>query len=217
MTGVQTCALPIFGFGLVRFSDMKLSTRKGNVIFLEDLLKESIDKIREVIEAKNPDLENKEEVAKKVGIGAMVFHYLKNNRERDIVFNWKEMLSFDGETGPYVQYSYARGKSILRKVEDSNEAPDYNKFYTTEGFELVKILEGFNNSIMYSIEKLEPCIVTRYVIDVAKAFNKFYNAHNISNIDDLSQKAAMLKLVKASCQVIKNGLRLLGIEVVEKM
>lgn len=205
------------GFGLVRFSDMKLSTRKGNVIFLEDLLKESIDKIREVIEAKNPNLENKEEVAKKVGIGAMVFHYLKNNRERDIVFDWKEMLSFDGETGPYVQYSYARGKSILRKVKDSNTEPDYNKFNTAEGFELVKILEGFNNAIIHSIEKLEPCIVTRYVIDVAKAFNKFYNAHNISNIDDLSEKAAMLKLVEASCQVIKNGLRLLGIEVVEKM
>lgn len=205
------------GFGLVRFSDMKLSTRKGNVIFLEDLLKESIDKIRSVIEIKNPDLENKEEVAKKVGVGAMIFHYLKNNRERDIVFDWKEMLSFEGETGPYVQYSYARGKSILRKVKNNNTAPDFNKFNTTEGFELVKILAGFNNAIVHSIEKLEPSTVTRYVIDVAKAFNKFYNAHNISNIDDVSEKNAMLMLVEASCQVIKNGLRLIGIEVVEKM
>ena len=205
------------GFGLVRFSDMKLSTRKGNVIFLEDLLEESIDKIRSVIETKNPTLENKEEVAKKVGVGAMIFHYLKNNRERDIVFDWKEMLSFEGETGPYVQYSYARGRSILRKVKNSKTEPDFNKFNTTEGFELVKILAGFNDAILYSIEKLEPCTVTRYVIDVAKAFNKFYNAHNISNIDDLSEKDAMLMLVKASCQVIKNGLRLLGIEVVEKM
>lgn len=205
------------GFGLVRFSDKKLSTRKGDVIFLEDLINESINKISEVIETKNPNLENKDEVAKKVGIGAMIFSYLKNNRERDIIFDWKEMLSFDGETGPYVQYSYARGKSILRKVETNNISPDFNKLNTEEGFELVKTLEGFNNAIMHSIEKLEPCIVTRYVIDVAKAFNKFYNAHNIINIQDTSEKAAMLKLVEASCQVIKNGLKLLGIDVVEKM
>jgi arginyl-tRNA synthetase len=205
------------GFGLVRFSDKKLSTRKGDVIFLDDLLKEAVDKTREIIETKNPNLENKDEVAKKVGIGAIVFTYLKNNREKGIVFDWKEMLSFDGETGPYVQYTYARGKSILRKVGNNNSEADFNKLDTAEGFELVKTLEGFNNAILHSIEKLEPCIVTRYVIDVAKAFNKFYNAHNISNIEDISEQAAMLKLVYATCQVIKNGLKLLGIEVVEKM
>lgn len=206
------------GFGLVRFADKKLSTRKGDVVFLEDLLNRSIERTLEIINEKNPDLENKEEVAKKIGIGAVIFTYLKNNRERDIVFDWNEMLSFEGETGPYVQYSYARGKSILRKAPaDISENVDYSKLSSKEEFELVKILHGFNKSILNAINKLEPFIVTRYVIDVAKAFNKFYNAHSIINAEDEAVKAARIQLVKASCQVIKNGLNLLGIDVVEKM
>jgi len=204
-------------FGLVRFADKKLSTRKGDVIFLEDLLNESIEKILEVIDEKNPDLENKEETAKKIGIGAVVFTYLKNNREKDIVFDWKEMLSFDGETGPYVQYSYARGKSILRKAGEINGEVDYSKLNSKEEFELVKSLEGFNKAILNSIDRLEPFIVTRYIIEVAKGFNKFYNAHSIMNAQDEETKKARLKLVEATCQVIKNGLKLIGLEVVEKM
>lgn len=205
------------GFGLVRFSDKKLSTRKGEVIFLEDLLKESVDKTMEVIKEKNNDLENKEEVAKKVGIGAVIFTYLKNNRERDIVFSWDEMLSFDGETGPYVQYSYARAKSILRKLGDVSGEVDYSKLSSKEEFELIKTLEGFNNSIIYAIDKLEPSIITRYVIDVAKGFNKFYNQYSIINAEDEETKKARLKLVQSTCVVIKNALDLLGIEVVEEM
>jgi arginyl-tRNA synthetase len=205
------------GFGLVRFSDKKLSTRRGDVIFLEDLLKESIEKTMEIINEKNPDLENKEEVAKKVGVGAMVFTYLKNGREKDIVFDWKEMLSFDGETGPYVQYSYARGKSILRKQETIEGEADYSKLSSKEEFELIKTLEGFNEAINHSIDKFEPSVVTRYAVDVAKAFNKFYNAHKISGIEDCGLKNARLKLVEATCQVIKNALYLIGLEVVEKM
>lgn len=204
-------------FGLVRFADKKLSTRKGDVIFLEDLLNESIDKTLQVINEKNPDLENKEEVAKKIGIGAVVFTYLKNNREKDIIFDWKEILSFDGETGPYVQYSYARGKSILRKAGAIDGNADYSKLNSKEEFELAKTLEGFNKAILHAIDKLEPYVVTRYVISVAKDFNKFYNAHNIMNTEDEATKMARLKLVEATCQVIKNGLGLLGIEVVEKM
>jgi len=205
------------GFGLVRFADKKLSTRKGNVIFLEDLLNESIEKTMEIINEKNPELENKEEVSKKVGVGAMIFTYLKNSREKDIVFDWKDMLSFDGETGPYVQYSYARGKSILRKVGEINGDIDFSKLNSKEEFELIKTLEGFNNAINYSIDKFEPSIVTRYVVDVAKAFNKFYNAHKISNVEDISLKNARIKMVEATCQVIKNALYLIGLEVVEKM
>ncbi|OBR91187.1 arginine--tRNA ligase [Clostridium ragsdalei P11] len=206
------------GFGLVRFADKKLSTRKGDVIFLEDLLNRSIKRTLEIINEKNPELENKEEVAKKIGIGAVIFTYLKNNRERDIVFDWNEMLSFEGETGPYVQYSYARGKSILRKAPaDISENVDYSKLGSKEEFELVKILHGFNKAVLNAINKLEPFIVTRYVIDAAKAFNKFYNAHSIINAEDEGVKAARIQLVKASCQVIKNGLNLLGIDVVEKM
>jgi len=215
-------------FGTVRFADKKLSTRKGDVIFLDELLNEAVAKTLEVINEKNPDLENKEEVAKKVGIGAIVFTYLKNHRERDIVFNWEEMLSFEGETGPYVQYTYARAKSILRKVEENsnnlgtdeirtNVELDYNKLNSKEEFELVKQLEGFQNSIIYAINNLEPSMVTRYVIEVAKAFNKFYNQHNIANLEDESNKKAKIKMVEATCQVIKNALGLLGIEVVDRM
>lgn len=205
------------GFGLVRFTDRKLSTRRGEVIFLEDLLKESIDKTLEVINEKNSELENKEETAKKIGIGAVIFTYLKNNRERDIVFSWDEMLSFDGETGPYVQYSYARGKSILRKAGEVQGEVDYSKLNTKEEFELVKTLEGFNKAILQSIDKLEPSIVTRYAIEVAKAFNKFYNHNSILNAEDEEIKKARIKLVESTCQVIKNALNLLGIEAVEKM
>ncbi|RXM75251.1 arginine--tRNA ligase [Clostridium tetani] len=205
------------GFGLVRFTDRKLSTRKGEVIFLEDLLKESVDKTLEIINEKNSELEDKEEVAKKIGIGAVIFTYLKNNRERDIVFSWDEMLSFDGETGPYVQYSYARGKSILRKAGEIQGDIDYSKLSSKEEFELIKTLEGFNKSILQAIEKLEPSIVTRYVIEVAKAFNKFYNHNSILNAENEEIKKARIKLVESTCQVIKNALNLLGIEVVEKM
>ena len=204
-------------FGLVKFADKKLSTRKGDVVLLEDLLNEAVSKTLEVINEKNPELENKEEVAKKIGIGAMIFTYLKNSRERDIVFDWKEMLSFDGETGPYVQYSYARAKSILRKVGECKVEPDFSKLTSKEEFELAKTLESFQKSILLAIEKLEPSIVTRYVIEVAKDFNKFYNNHTVSNLEDESLKSARLQLVKATCQVIKNGLALIGLDVVEKM
>jgi arginyl-tRNA synthetase len=205
------------GFGLVKFADKKLSTRKGDVIFLEDLLNEAISKTLEVINEKNPELENKEEVAKKVGIGAVVFTYLKNSRERDLVFDWKEMLSFEGETGPYVQYTYARGKSILRKAESVSKTINYSKLNSKEEFELIKLLEGFQKSIMLSIERLEPSVITRHIIEVAKAFNKFYNSYSILNGEDEDLKASRLYMVEATCQVIKNGLSLLGIDVVEKM
>jgi arginyl-tRNA synthetase len=210
-------------FGTVRFADKKLSTRKGDVIFLDELLNEAVAKTLEIINEKNPDLESKEEVAKKVGIGAIIFTYLKNHRERDIVFNWEEMLSFDGETGPYVQYTYARAKSILRKVKENSKVDEtnvkiaYNTLNSKEEFELVKQLEGFQSSIIYAIDKLEPSVVTRFVIDVAKSFNKFYNQHNIANLEDESAKLAKVKMVEATCIVIKNALGLIGIEVVDRM
>ncbi|AYF53367.1 arginine--tRNA ligase [Clostridium botulinum C] len=204
-------------FGLVRFADKKLSTRKGQVIFLEDLLNESVSKTLEVINEKNPELKNKEEVAKKVGIGAIIFTYLKNKREKDIVFNWNEMLNFEGETGPYVQYTYARGKSILRRAGEVQGEVNFAALNSQEEFNLVKVLGNLKEEVLVAIDKLEPSIVTRYIIDVAKAFNKFYNAHNIMATEDMAVKNARLKLVEATCQVIKNGLDLLGIEVVEEM
>lgn len=206
------------GFGLVKFADGGMSTRKGKVILLDDLLNEAIAKTLETINEKNPELENKEEIAKKIGVGAVIFTYLKNSREKDIIFDWKEILSFEGETGPYVQYSYARGNSILERAGDVDLTNiDYSKLNSKEEFELIKSLESFNKNVHSAIEKLEPSVVTRYVIEVAKLFNKFYNAHSVLNLEDEELKKARLALVKASLQVIKNGLGLLGIEVVEKM
>lgn len=203
-------------FGLVKFADRKLSTRKGEVIFLDDLLKESVNKTLEIINEKNPNLENKEEVAEKVGIGAMVFTYLKNSRDKDIVFDWNDMLSFDGETGPYVQYTYARAKSILRKFGTVEEEVNYSLLNSKEEFELIKTLDGLNDAILNGIERNEPSVVTRYVIDVAKAFNKVYNALPIGTAEE-EVKKARLKLVEATSIVIKKALYLIGLETVEEM
>lgn len=204
-------------FGLVKFADRKLSTRKGNVVLLEELLKEAVAKTLETINVKNSELKEKEMVAKEIGIGAVLFTYLKNSREKDIVFDWDEMLSFEGETGPYVQYSYARAKSILRKAEGINGDADFSKLTSKEEFELTKVLEGFNKAILLAIDRLEPSVVTRYTIEVAKAFNKFYNAHSVLNLEDTGLKVARLKLIEATAQVIKNSLNLIGINVVEEM
>ena len=203
-------------FGLVKFADRKLSTRKGEVIFLDDLLKESVNKTLEIINEKNPNLENKEEVAEKVGIGAMVFTYLKNSRDKDIVFDWNDMLSFEGETGPYVQYTYARAKSILRKFGTVEGEVNYSLLTSKEEFELIKTLDGLNDAILNGIERNEPSVVTRYVIDVAKAFNKVYNALPIGTAEE-DVKKARLKLVEATSIVIKKALYLIGLDTVEEM
>lgn len=205
------------GFGLVKFADKKLSTRNGSVILLDDLLREAVTKTKEIINEKNPNLNNKDEAAKKIGVGAVKFMYLKNSRDKDIVFDWKEILSFDGETGPYVQYSYARGNSILNKGNKYTETPSYSKLCSKEEFELVKLIAGFNDVIVLALDKLEPSTLTRYIVEVSKAFNKFYNAHSVLNLEDEKLKAARLNLVKATLQVIKNGLDLLGIDIVEEM
>ena len=204
------------GFGLVKLADRKLSTRDGSIVLLDDLLREAVEKTMEAIKDKE-EIKNKEEVAKKIGVGAVIFTYLKNSREKDIVFDWKEILSFEGETGPYVQYAYARGNSILERAGEFSGSIDYSKLSSKEEFELVKSLGNFNNVITLALDKLEPSILTRYVIEVAKGFNKFYNAHSVLNLEDEELKRARLNLVKASLQVIKNGLELLGIGVVEKM
>lgn len=205
------------GFGLVKFSEGKFSTRSGNAIYLEELLNEAVVKALEVINEKNPNLENKEDVAKKIGIGSIIFTYLKNNKEKDIIFDWKEMLNFEGETGPYVQYTYARGRSILRKAGSASGKVDFSMLTSSEEFELAKNISRFQDAILLAIDKLEPSIITRHVIEIAKAFNKFYNAHGILSAEEEGLKNARLRLVEATCQVIKNGLALIGLEVVEKM
>lgn len=203
------------GFGLVKFPGKMMSSRKGDVVLLDDLLKEAVVTAEKIIHDKNPNLADKENVARKVGIGAIIFTYLKNSREKDIIFNWDEILSFDGETGPYVQYTYARAKSILRKNEKPEQA-DLTLLSTQEEFELSKTLEGFGNAVKVAMEKYEPSVITRYVLQVAKDFNKFYNNCQI-NSAEAELKKARLQLVEATTIVIRNALELLGIETVEEM
>lgn len=203
------------GFGLVKFQGMKFSTREGKVYYLTDLLKESIQRARDIIEEKNPELLNKEEVARKIGIGGVKFIYLKNSREKEIMFDLDEVLNFDGETAPYVQYTYARGRSILRKNPSTGQGA-LHSLREKEEFELAKTLENYNAVKKEALIKYEPSVFTRYILDVAKSFNKFYNNINIANSEE-DLRNARLKLVSATCQVISNGLGLLGIDIVERM
>lgn len=206
------------GFGLVKFPDKKLSTRHGDVVFLEDVLNESIQKTLDIITNNNPDMENKEEVATKIGIGAILYTFLKNSREKDIVFSWDSMLDFEGESAPYVQYSYARGRSILRRCEIDYSEADFSLATSDEEYELVKQINMFGSAISDAAAKNEPFYINRYVTNLARCFNKFYNNYPIlkSDVDDETKKAR-LALVDATTQVIKSALLLLGIETVESM
>lgn len=206
------------GFGLVKFPDKKLSTRHGDVVFLEDVLKESVNKTMEIISANSPDMENKEEVAEKIGIGAVLYTFLKNSREKDIVFSWDSMLDFEGESAPYVQYSYARGRSILRRSGMDFANADFSCITSDEEYALVSRLNEFSTAVQDAAEKYEPFYVNRYVTNLARQFNKFYNSCPILKEDVPEDvKKARLALVNATCTVIKSALKLLGIETVESM
>lgn len=206
------------GFGLVKFPDKKLSTREGDVVFLEDVLNESIAKTLEIIKTNTPDMENAEEAAKTIGIGAILYAFLKNNREKDIIFSWDTMLDFEGESGPYVQYGYARGKSILRRADVDFSDADLSLLTNKEEFELIKALGSFGLAVESAANKNEPFYVNRYVTNLTKAFNKFYNANPILKSDVPEDvKKARLALVSATTTVIKTALGLLGIKTVEKM
>ncbi|PKK40404.1 Arginyl-tRNA synthetase [Clostridiaceae bacterium JG1575] len=203
------------GFGLVKFQGMKFSTRQGNVFYLTDLLDQAIARAREIIEEKNPELPNKDEVARKIGIGGVKFIYLKNSREKEILFDLNEVLSFDGETAPYIQYTYARARSVLRRFPLAHPE-EMNGLQEKEEFELTKELDRFNEAKQEALARYEPSVFTRYILDVAKAFNKFYNNINIGNTEE-PLRSARLNLLLATCQVLANGLNLLGIDVVEQM
>lgn len=204
------------GHGLVKFADKKLSTRKGDVVFAKDVIDEAIHKTMEIIENKNPNLEKKKEVARKVGMGALIYTFLKNNREKDVVFNWEDALNFDGDSGPYVQYTYVRGRSILRKAGDVSDSADLSYLSTEDEFQLVKLMGAFKDSVREAVERYEPFVVIRNVTEIAKAYNKFYNTHPILNADD-NVRNARLQLTKAVGIVIKTGLGLIGVDTPENM
>lgn len=204
-------------FGMVSLKDQTLSTRKGQVVFLEDVLNKAIDKTREIMENREDTVDDIDEVSRIVGIGAVKFQELYNNRIKDYVFDWDEVLNFDGETGPYVQYTYARAKSVLRKAGLGEiKSLDVEKITSDEEFSLVKKLAGFEDVVVKAKEKYEPSLVTRHLTDIAKSFNKFYNSSKIM-VEDEKLKEERLALAYATSIVIKTALGLLGIKTVEKM
>ena len=207
-------------YGMVHLKDGKMSTREGNVIKVEDLLNEAISRVKTVIEEKNPDFteQEKEEIAKKVGIGAVIFNDLSGNRIKDEIFDWDTMLNFNGETGPYIQYTYVRTNSILRKVSKIPEISDLDFKYLTgkEEQAILKLIYSYTNTIEQAIIKNEPSIIARYLIDLAKAFSSFYNENKII-IEDKALQDARIYLTYATNLVLKNGAELLGINMPEKM
>ncbi|WP_312475173.1 arginine--tRNA ligase [Neobacillus sp.] len=203
-------------FGMMLKDGKKMSTRKGKVVLLEEVLTESIAMARHNIEEKNPNLANKDGVAKQVGVGAVIFHDLKNNRMNDIDFSLEEMLRFEGETGPYVQYTFARACSILRKGNWQTDVPPaaYLAAWEKE-WKVTSLLMEFPNAIKRACENLDPSQVAKYVVDLAQAFNKYYA--EVKVLEENEEQSARLALVYSVTVVLKEGLRLLGIEAPEEM
>lgn len=204
-------------FGMVSMEDGSMSTRKGHVVWLQEVLDKAVEKARDIINEKNPSATDKDEIAESVGVGAVVFSALWNNRIKDIVFSYDKVLNFDGETAPYVQYTYARCASALRKGgEPDFEQIDLGAIVDDEGYDVLKSVITFGESVRLAAKLREPCYVTRHVVDLAEKFNRFYIDHRII-VDDAPTRNARLALTKAVGNVIKCGLGLLGIDAPEEM
>lgn len=205
-------------YGFVRLPTGKMSTRLGNFVKVEDLLNETIAEAQKIIEEKNPDLENKEEVAKKVGIGAVIFNDLSTNRIKDEVFDIKEMLNFQGETGPYIQYTYVRTKSVLDKIDKIPELKDIDISVLSDEYSqnILKLLDNFEDILIQVTIKNEPSFLARYLIDISKAFSSFYNENKII-VEDEKIKNTRIYLTYAVGIALKQGAELLGIQMPNKM
>lgn len=205
-------------YGLVSLDGAKLSTRTGNIVYAEDILNEAIERAMHAIQEKNPTLAGKELVAKQVGVGAVIFHDLYNQRIKNVDFSWDEVLSFEGTTGPYVQYTYARAKSILRKNTNVKIEGDIDYDVLTDDitFSLVKTLLGYEEAIHNAAERYEPSVIARYLISLTSAFNRFYHECSVLHATDKEKKARIL-LIDLVQRVIKDACILLGMECPEEM
>ena len=213
-----TNGLEHVSFGMVLLPEGKMSTREGNIIKLEELLNEAIYRAKEIIEQKNPDLENKEEVAKKVGIGSVIFNDMSASRIKDEVFDWNTILNFQGETGPYIQYTYVRTKSVLEKAGYLPEIENVKIDNLSDEYSMaiLKLIYNFEDILIQVTDKNEPSMLARYLIELAKAYSSFYNENKII-VDDKDVQDARVYLTYAVSQVLKQGANLLGIEMPEKM
>lgn len=205
-------------FGMVLLPTGKMSTREGNIIKLEELLKEAIERAKKIVEEKNPELENKEDVAKKVGIGAVIFNDLANSRIKDEIFDWNQILNFQGETGPYIQYTYVRTKSVLDKVGEVPRAEEVKEELLIDEYSqaISKLIYGFEDTLVQVTQKDEPSILARYLIELAKAFSSFYNENKIIT-EDKQEQMARVYLTYSVGEILKTGASLLGIEMPDKM
>ena len=203
-------------YGTVSINGAKLATRTGNVILLKDLFAQAIEKVSDIMEEKNPNLENKAAVAEAVGVGAIVFYYLSSNRIRDINFILEDALSFDGNTGPYVQYTYARTCSLLERANEI-KLPEKCVFTSNDERELVKTLARFPEKVLEAIEAYEPSVVTRYILDVATAFNRFYHNCQILSAADADVVATRIALTKATNYVLGNAFELICLKKTAKI
>lgn len=213
-----TNSLEHVAFGMVLLKTGKMSTREGNIIKLEELLNEAISRAKAIIEEKNPNLENKEEIAKKVGIGAVIFNDLSNSRIKDEIFDWETILNFQGETGPYIQYMYVRTKSILETIEKLPSVTEINieDLKNNEAIKIIKLIYQFESVLENVISKNEPSILSRYLINIAQAYSSYYNLNKIL-IEDIKKKNARIYLTYMVGNILEIGANLLGIKMPEKM
>lgn len=202
-------------FGLITKDGKKLSTRKGKIVLLEEVLMEATALAKGQIAEKNPMLENQDEVAKQVGVGAVIFHDLKNDRMNNFDFNLEEVVRFEGETGPYVQYTHARGMSILAKADFTPDASAVYSLSDENSWEVIKLLQQYPDTVLNAAEKYEPSVIAKHAIKLAQVFNKFYA--NVKVLADDDQKDARLALVYAVTVVLKEDLRILGLAAPDKM
>jgi arginyl-tRNA synthetase len=204
-------------YGTVSINNEKLATRTGNVILLKDLFATAIEKVTEIMNEKNPDLPNKEEVAEAVGVGSVIFYYLYNNRIKDINFVMKDALSFEGNTGPYAQYTYARTSGILEKAKGIDINATNPVITSIEEADLLKVLSKFNEAVCGAIKEYEPSVITRYIIDVCTSFNKFYHNCQIVSAEDETVRNTRIRLTSATKTVLGSAFELICLKKTEKI